>query len=72
LYRYIYGGILSLNDHDNLEIFKVLLAADELLIQELVDYLQKYFIENKSKWMEHHFGFVHRASFQSNSLLKLQ
>ncbi|CAB4412288.1 unnamed protein product [Rhizophagus irregularis] len=70
--KYIYGGILSLNDHDNLEIFKVLLAADELLIQELVDYLQKYFIENKSKWMEQHFGFVHRASFQSNSLLKLQ
>jgi len=45
------------------------LAADELL-QELVDYLQKYLIENKSEWMEQHFEFIHRTSFQSNSLLK--
>jgi hypothetical protein len=61
-----------LNEQDNSEIFKVLLAADELLIQEIVDYLQKYLIENKSNWMEQHFELVHRKSFQSNSLLQLQ
>src|SRR5215469_9520212 len=71
-YRYIYSGVLSLNEQDNSEIFKVLLAADELLLQELVDYLQKYFIENKSEWMEQHFELIHRTSFQSNSLLELQ
>ncbi|CAB4412287.1 unnamed protein product [Rhizophagus irregularis] len=70
--KYIYGGIISLNEQDNSEIFNVLLAADELLIQELVDYLQNYLIENKSKWMEQHFELVHRTSFQSNSLLALQ
>ncbi|UZO05075.1 uncharacterized protein OCT59_025436 [Rhizophagus irregularis] len=70
--KYIYGGILSLNDHDTSENFKILLAADELLLQEVVDYLQKYFIENKSEWMEQHFELVHRTSFQSNSLLELQ
>ncbi|EXX62530.1 hypothetical protein RirG_160850 [Rhizophagus irregularis DAOM 197198w] len=70
--KYIYGGILSLNDHDTSENFKILLAADELLLQEVVDYLQKYFIENKSEWMEQHFELGHRTSFQSNSLLELQ
>ncbi|CAB4412255.1 unnamed protein product [Rhizophagus irregularis] len=70
--RYIYGGVLPLNERENLEIFEVLLAADELLLQELVDYLQKYLIENKSEWMEQHFEFIHRTSFQCNSLLEIQ
>src|SRR3954463_2261997 len=57
---------------DNSEIFKLLLAAEELVLQELVDYLQTYFIENKTEWMEQHFELIHRTSFQSNSLLQLQ
>ena len=57
---------------DTSEIVKVLLAADELLLQELVDYLQKYLIENESEWIEQHFELIHRTSFQSNSLLELQ
>ena len=28
------------------------------LLQELVDYLQKYLIENKSEWMEQHFAVL--------------
>jgi hypothetical protein len=48
-----------------------LAAADQLHLQELVDYLQKYLIKNKFKWMEH-FGLAYQISFQSNSLLELQ
>ncbi|GBC47260.2 BTB/POZ protein [Rhizophagus irregularis DAOM 181602=DAOM 197198] len=33
--RYLYGGILSLNGQDTLDIFKILIAADELLLHEL-------------------------------------
>ncbi|PKK70381.1 hypothetical protein RhiirC2_779767 [Rhizophagus irregularis] len=54
------------------KIFQILLAADELFLQELIDYLQKYLIENKSEWMEQHFEFIHRTSFQYNSLLEIQ
>ncbi|PKY31551.1 hypothetical protein RhiirB3_449198, partial [Rhizophagus irregularis] len=57
---------------DNSKIIKILLAADELLLQELVDYLQVYLIENKSEWMEQNFELIHRTSFQSNSLIQLQ
>ncbi|CAB4414014.1 unnamed protein product [Rhizophagus irregularis] len=37
---YIYGGILSLYEQDTSEIYKILSATDELLLQEPVDYLQ--------------------------------
>ncbi|GBB83394.1 hypothetical protein RclHR1_10110006 [Rhizophagus clarus] len=70
--KYIYGGILSLNEQDNLEMLKVLIVANELLLNELVDYLQPYLIENKADWMEKHFELIHRTSFQSNNLLELQ
>ncbi|EXX61734.1 uncharacterized protein OCT59_029104 [Rhizophagus irregularis] len=72
LLKYIYGGIISLNEHEISEILHILAAADQLHLQELVDYLQKYLINNKVKWMEQHFGLAYRTSFQSNSLLELQ
>ncbi len=49
-----------------------MVAADELLLQELVDYLQDHLIQNKIEWIEQHFELIHQTSFQSNSLLKLQ
>jgi hypothetical protein len=49
-----------------------LAAADQLYLQELVDYLQKYLIVNKAEWMEQHFGLTYQTSFQSNSLFELQ
>ncbi|EXX67135.1 hypothetical protein RirG_117170 [Rhizophagus irregularis DAOM 197198w] len=70
--KYIYGGIFPLNGRDDSEIIKVMLAADEFLLQELVDYIQNYLIENKSEWMEQNFELIHRTSFQSDSLLQLQ
>ncbi|UZO04906.1 uncharacterized protein OCT59_025268 [Rhizophagus irregularis] len=38
--KYIYGGFLSLNEQDTSDILKILAAADELCLQELIDYLQ--------------------------------
>ncbi|EXX63173.1 hypothetical protein RirG_154780 [Rhizophagus irregularis DAOM 197198w] len=70
--KYIYGGILSLDEENTPDILKVLVAADELILHELVDYLQTYLIENKADWLEKHFELIHRTSFQSNNLLELQ
>ncbi|GES79318.1 BTB/POZ protein [Rhizophagus clarus] len=70
--RYIYGGILSLDELETSDIFKILVAADELFLQELVGYLQNYLIVNKSEWMEQHFELTHRTSFQSNNFSELQ
>ena len=64
--------MLSFNEQDNSDILKVLVAADELLLHELVDYLQTYLVENKADWMEQNFELIHRTSFQYNNLLELQ
>ena len=39
----------------------VILGADMLRLQELIDYLQKYLIENKSEWMEENFEVTQRV-----------
>ena len=54
------------SEHDTSNILKVLVAADELLLREVVDYLQKYLIERKSDWMEQHFVYTQRISFKYN------
>jgi hypothetical protein len=61
-----------LEEQDTSDFFKVLAAADVLHLQELVDYLQKYLIKNKSEWIEQHFEFTYQISLQSNNLLELQ
>jgi hypothetical protein len=61
-----------LDKQDTSKTFKVLVAADMLLLNELVDYLQEYFIENQIEWMEQNFELTHRISFQTNSLSAIQ
>ena len=61
-----------LNEQETSDILNVLAAADVLRLQEPIDYLQKYLIENKSEWMEEHFEITQRISSQSNNLLELQ
>ncbi|GBC09953.1 hypothetical protein RclHR1_09220009 [Rhizophagus clarus] len=70
--EYIYGGIISLNGNDTSDILKVLVAADVFNLNEVVDYLQKYLIQNKTQWMEQHFELTYRTSFQSNNFSELQ
>ena len=61
-----------MNGHETLDALNVLVAADDLRLQELVNYLQKYLIENKSEWIEEHFEIAQRISSHSNNLLELQ
>ncbi|GES96412.1 BTB/POZ protein [Rhizophagus clarus] len=70
--RYIYGGKLSLEDYDNLDIVKILVAANELNLQELVTYVQSFLIKNKADWMKQNFNLIYQTSFDNNSFLELQ
>ena len=60
-FRYIYGGRL-----------KILVAANELSLQELFPYLESFLIENKANWMEQNFDLIYQTSFENNSFLQLQ
>ncbi|CAB4426078.1 unnamed protein product [Rhizophagus irregularis] len=53
--RYIYGGKISLEECDNLDIVKIMIAANELSLHELIPYLESFLIENKANWIEQNF-----------------
>ncbi|EXX78497.1 uncharacterized protein OCT59_020968 [Rhizophagus irregularis] len=70
--RYIYGGSLSIGKYDTSDIIKILIAANELNLQELVEYLQLTLIKNNANWMEQNFNFIYQTSFVNDSFLELQ
>jgi hypothetical protein len=57
---------------DALDIIKILLAANELNLQELIDYLQSFLINNNSKWIEQNFDLIYKTSSENISFLELQ
>ncbi|GET01086.1 BTB/POZ protein [Rhizophagus clarus] len=69
--EYIYGGIILFDEQETLGFLEVLDAANQLRLQELIDYLQRYLIENKVQWMEQNFGLVYQTNFKmiKNTLL---
>src|SRR6266498_1343488 len=71
-FRYIYGGRLSLKEYDTSDIIKVLVAASELSLQELITHLQSFLIENKTNWMEQNFDLIYQKSFENDSFSELQ
>ncbi|CAB4405355.1 unnamed protein product [Rhizophagus irregularis] len=50
--RYIYNGTIELEDQELSNILDLLCAADELMIDELLDYVQTYLIQNKLRWID--------------------
>src|SRR4051812_49389820 len=71
-FRYIYGGKLSLEECDALDIIKILVAANKLSLQELIPYLETFLIKNKANWMEENFDMIYQTCFKTDSFLELQ
>ncbi|GBC27267.2 carbohydrate-binding module family 13 protein [Rhizophagus irregularis DAOM 181602=DAOM 197198] len=69
---YIYGGKISLEEYDILDIVKIMVAANELNLQELIPYLESFLIENKANWMDQNFNLIYHISFENDSFPKLQ
>ena len=61
-----------MEEYDISDIIKILIAANELNLQELVDYLQTFLIEDKANWIEQNFVLVYQTIFEDNSFLELQ
>ena len=71
-FRYIYGGRISLEEHDTSDIINVLLAASELGLQELIVDIQSFLVKTKADWMESNFNLIYQTSFENDSFLELQ
>ncbi|GBC27222.2 BTB/POZ protein [Rhizophagus irregularis DAOM 181602=DAOM 197198] len=63
--KYIYGGRISLKKYDVSDIIKVLVAANELHLRELIPYLESFLIENKKNWLEQNFDLEPNKIFGS-------
>ncbi|CAB5354494.1 unnamed protein product [Rhizophagus irregularis] len=69
--KYIYTGEFSLQE-DNDFLFDLFIAAETLKLIDMVDYLQNYFIQNKTKWIEINLIRVYQISLNSISFNELQ
>ncbi|CAB5367644.1 unnamed protein product [Rhizophagus irregularis] len=70
--RYIYTGTLDLKDKDVSDILDLLVASDELLIEELVTFIQDYFYEYKIDWLRQNISKVFHAVIKLESCKNLQ
>ncbi|RHZ65598.1 hypothetical protein Glove_313g29 [Diversispora epigaea] len=70
--KYIYGGKFSLEKLENSVIFDLLIASNELELDELVEYLQTHLINNCASWLRLKFAQIYRTSYQVKNLEIIQ
>ena len=61
-----------MEEYDASDTIKILVAASELNLQELITYIQSFLIQNKANWMEQNFSLTYQTSFENDSLFELQ
>ena len=70
--RYIYAGELDLNNQSGENILELLIASDELLLEELFKHVQDYLINKKSSWIQQNYILIINCAFKLASCKKLQ
>ncbi|CAG8732585.1 1784_t:CDS:2, partial [Acaulospora morrowiae] len=69
--RYIYSGVLEITNLTVEQILKLLIACDELCIQDLFDSLQSHIIHEHPKWIRKNLVMIYQTCFHHSSLTKL-
>ncbi|CAG8577669.1 4459_t:CDS:2 [Paraglomus occultum] len=67
--RYIYGGVLSCKLETGKEVLELLLAADEMQLEELIKPVQMHLLQEWEPWIRSNFIQLHRVS-SANSAFK--
>ncbi|RHZ68635.1 hypothetical protein Glove_294g148 [Diversispora epigaea] len=70
--KYIYGGIIKLENAETIFIFDLMMAAGEFELEELTEKLEILLIETKSSWLKSHFSQVYRSIFSKNNFKALE
>ncbi len=68
----MYTGVLDFGNQLGSDIFDLLVASDELLLEELVIFVQKYLIEKQTGWLHRNFVKVLHTVFQLESCKQFQ
>jgi hypothetical protein len=61
-----------LTEQSDEDILELLIASDELLIEELFNHVQDYLIEKRTEWIQKNFSFVLHIAFKLTNCKKLQ
>ncbi|CAB4410442.1 unnamed protein product [Rhizophagus irregularis] len=70
--RYIYAGILDLDRFIGEDILDLLVAADELLLEELIYHVQIHLIQKQSRWVQKNMVEVLHTVFKLVTCKKMQ
>ncbi|CAG8619971.1 6335_t:CDS:2 [Paraglomus occultum] len=72
LLKYIYTGRITLSEYTADTIFDILLAADDLFLDDLVDQIQDYLVTQQSNWLKLRFVLINRTAFEYNRFRHLR
>ncbi|CAG8626027.1 20034_t:CDS:2 [Cetraspora pellucida] len=70
--RYIYTGVLDLTNQSGFNILALLVAADELIPNKLVNYIQHHLINEESSWLQKHLVIILHTVFKLQSCKTIQ
>ncbi|RHZ82330.1 hypothetical protein Glove_109g7 [Diversispora epigaea] len=67
--KYIYGGIVNIENIETKIIYELMIVANELKFEELSEKLESYLVESKASWLRTHFS--HFISLQEATLISI-
>ncbi|GBB87613.1 hypothetical protein RclHR1_14090005 [Rhizophagus clarus] len=70
--KYIYTTELNLENQSNANNFDLLIACDDLLLEELIEYVQKYLIKKQEYWVQQNLVFILNCIFNNPNFKELQ
>ncbi|CAG8494133.1 9332_t:CDS:2 [Diversispora eburnea] len=65
-------GIIEIENQDGVSILNLLTAADEIILPDFIEEVQKYLIENRSQWIQEQFYTVLDFAFSQTIYKSLQ
>ncbi|RHZ85396.1 hypothetical protein Glove_66g20 [Diversispora epigaea] len=70
--KYIYGGIVNLENVETKFVFDLMLVANEFKLEELTNKLETVLIDTKASWLKTHFSLVYRTIFDRKNFKKIE
>ncbi|RHZ67640.1 hypothetical protein Glove_300g114 [Diversispora epigaea] len=70
--KYIYGGIVDIENTDTKTVYELMVNADELELNELSKKIENYLIESKASWLRTNFFPIYHSIFDSNEFKGLK
>ncbi|CAG8448188.1 13586_t:CDS:2 [Acaulospora morrowiae] len=70
--NYVYTGVIEFDRQEVFDLLDLLVAADELILGELVEHTQDYLIQHNAKWLQKNIVKVLHTIFRHDTCDRLQ